>query len=189
MKETGMNETNQYLSFMLDDEIFALEISGVREVLEFTRVTRVPKTPGFMRGVINLRGRVVPVVDLKFKFGMGQSAVTIDTCIIIAEIAMDDEITVLGAMADSVHEVIRLEPREIEPAPRLGTHLDIKFIKGMGKKDDALIIILDIKNLFSIRELSAVKEPGDIPASPLNDLPGKENEEEKPGVNPREVVT
>jgi purine-binding chemotaxis protein CheW len=155
---TNSTESNQFLTFKLGDEVFALDISRVREVLEHPRITKVPGTPEFMRGVINLRGRVVPVIDIKLKFDMGKTEKTIDTCIIIVEIKIDDEITVLGAMADSVREVIDLESSEIEPAPRIGTRLDTSFIKGMGKKNDLLIMILDIDRVFSIDQLSLFKD-------------------------------
>ncbi len=156
MDETPIMDTNQYLSFILDKEIFAIEISRVREVLEYSRVTKVPKSPDFLCGVINLRGRVVPVVDMRLKFGMTKTDQTIDTCIIIVEIKIDDELTVLGAMVDSVREVIELEMHEIEPPPRIGTHLDTSFINGMGKKNNEFIIILDINKVFSLSELTIV---------------------------------
>lgn len=167
----NLNDSNQYLSFKLSDEIFAFDISRVREVLEFNKVTRVPRTPAFMKGVINLRGRVVPVIDMKQKFGMGITEKTIDTCIIIVEIMIDDEITVLGTMADAVQEVMELEPHHIEPAPRIGTRLNTAFIKGMGKKDDEFIIILDIDRVFSLAELAAVKEIRE-PGNPAEGLKG-----------------
>lgn len=156
MEETPIMDTNQYLSFILDKDIFAIEISRVREVLEYSRVTKVPKSPDFLCGVINLRGRVVPVVDMRLKFGMTKTEQTVDTCIIIVEIHIDEELTVLGAMVDSVREVIELESQEIEPPPRIGTHLDTSFIKGMGKKNDEFIIILDINKVFSLSELTIV---------------------------------
>ncbi len=101
-------ETTQYLTFKLEEEIFALDISKVREVLDFTAITKVPRTPEFMRGVINLRGNVVPVVDMRLKFGMTKTENTVNTCIIIVEINLDGETTVLGALADAVQEVIEL---------------------------------------------------------------------------------
>jgi purine-binding chemotaxis protein CheW len=171
MADELIKDSNQYLSFNLKDEVFALDISRVREVLEFDKVTRVPQVPEFMRGVINLRGRVVPVVDMKLKFGMGETDKTVNTCIIIVELTIDDEMTVLGAMADSVKEVIQLEPDEIEPAPRIGTHLNTEFIKGMGKKDEEFIIILNINKVFSLEELTIVKESQKVP------LPDAEEEE------------
>ncbi len=158
MVETGSIEFNQYLTFTLDDEVFGLAIDKVREVLDFTTVTRVPQTPPYMRGVINLRGSVVPVIDLNLKFGMNKTEKTVNTCIIIAEIEMDGEVTVLGALADSVQEVVEMEPEQIEPAPKIGTKLNTAFIKGMGKKDDVFIILLDIDKVFSLEELAVVQK-------------------------------
>jgi purine-binding chemotaxis protein CheW len=158
MSEAGITETTQYLTFKLDDEVFALDITKVREVLDFTTVTKVPRTPEFMRGVINLRGSVVPVVDLRLKFGMTKTEKTVNTCVIIVEVAVDNETTVLGALADSVQEVMDLEPDHIEPAPKIGTRLNTEFIKGMGKRDSNFIIILDVDKIFSTDELALVQE-------------------------------
>ncbi|MBM9614923.1 chemotaxis protein CheW [Desulfobulbus rhabdoformis] len=156
MAEVNNIEMNQYLTFMLKDEVFGLAIGQVREVLDFTNITKVPRTPEYMRGVINLRGSVVPVVDLHLKFGLEQTEKTVNTCIIIVEINMDGEITVLGALADSVQEVVELEPEQIEPAPKIGTKLNTEFIKGMGKRDEEFIILLDIDKVFSNEELMQV---------------------------------
>jgi len=150
-------ETRQYLTFMLEEEVFALDIATVREVLDFTGVTKVPQTPDFMRGVINLRGNVVPVVDLRLKFGMPMTEKTVNTCVIIAEVALDGETVQLGAMADSVQEVLDLEPEQIEPPPRLGTKLNTEFIRGMGKHNDQFIIILDIDRVFSSWDLASLQ--------------------------------
>jgi len=180
MSEEKIIDSNQYLSFKLEEEIFAFEISRVREVLEFEKVTKVPQTPEFMKGVINLRGRVVPVVDVKHKFGMGKTEKSIDTCIIIVEISIDEEMTVLGAMADSVQEVIDLEPGQIEPAPRIGTRLNTDFIKGMGKRDEQFIIILDINRVFSLDELAIVKESQELEVSSLEKLESSRKENDTP---------
>jgi len=153
-------ETTQYLTFKLEKEVFALDISKVREVLDFTAITKVPRTPEFMRGVINLRGNVVPVVDMRLKFGMTKTENTVNTCIIIVEINLDGETTVLGALADAVQEVIELESGQIGPAPKIGTRLTTDFIQGMGKRDEGFIIILDIDRVFSADELSLVQEAG-----------------------------
>jgi purine-binding chemotaxis protein CheW len=163
MSVSSISETTQYLTFKLGDEVFALEISKVREVLDFTTITKVPRTPEFMRGVINLRGNVVPVVDMRLKFGMTRTERTVNTCVIIAEIALDGDTTVLGALADSVQEVIDLEPEQIEPAPKIGTRLNTDFIRGMGKRNEHFIIILDIDKVFSAAELSVVQDAGDVP--------------------------
>lgn len=158
MSVATITNTTQYLTFKLDEEVFALDISKVREVLDLTAMTRVPRTPEFMRGVINLRGSVVPVVDMRLKFGMSRTEQTVNTCIIIVEVNLDGEKLVLGALADSVQEVVEMEPRHIEPPPRLGTRLETGFIRGMGKRDDQFIIILEIDRIFSSDELSVVQE-------------------------------
>ena len=146
-------ETTQYLTFKLGEEIYALDIGKVREVLDFTTVTKVPRTPDFMRGVINLRGSVVPVVDLRLKFGMAETEKTVNTCVIITEVTVDSDTTVLGCLADSVQEVINLMPNEVSAAPRIGTKLRTEFITGMGRRDDRFIILLDIDRVFSAEEI------------------------------------
>jgi purine-binding chemotaxis protein CheW len=161
MAAATVNETNQYLTFTLDEEVYALEIGKVREVLEFTGVTKVPRTPAFMRGVINLRGSVVPVVDLKRKFATGSTEATISTCVVIVEVAVDGEPTVLGVLADAVQEVIDLDPSQVEPPPKIGARLRTEFIRGMGKRDEEFLILLDVDRVFSAGELSAVQTTGE----------------------------
>jgi purine-binding chemotaxis protein CheW len=156
MSVESITETRQYLSFKLEEEEFALDISKVREVLDFTKVTRVPKTPDFMRGVINLRGSVVPVIDLNKKFGIRDTEKTVNTRIIIGEVEIEGDQTILGVLADSVHEVMELEPVCIEPVPRIGVKLNIDFLKGMGKREEEFIMILDIDRVFSVEELVLV---------------------------------
>jgi purine-binding chemotaxis protein CheW len=148
----------QYLTFTLNDEQFGVDIAKVREVLEFTSATKVPRTPDFMRGVINLRGSVVPVLDLKMKFGMGQTDKDIDTCVIITEIDVGGELIVIGAMADAVQEVFDIDADQIEPPPKIGSGLDTEFIYGMGKRGDEFLILLDIDRVFSAAEVAAVSE-------------------------------
>ncbi|MEQ8223640.1 MAG: chemotaxis protein CheW [Candidatus Eremiobacterota bacterium] len=147
-------ETSQYLSFTLGGELFALDIAKVREVLDYTRITHVPRMPDFILGVINLRGSVVPVVDMRLKFDMTKMDNTVNTCIIIVEVSLDGETISLGALVDAVQEVFNMEPSQIELPPRIGTKLKTEFIKGMGKKDDQFVIILDIDRIFSMEELS-----------------------------------
>jgi len=158
MAVTETTQTTQYLTFKLGDEVFALDIAKVREVLDFTSVTKVPRTPEFMRGVINLRGSVVPVVDLRLKFGMSKTENGVNTCVIITEVTVDGDTTILGALSDSVQEVLDLEQGSIAPAPKIGTKLRTDFIKGMGKRDDRFIIILDIDKVFSADELALVQD-------------------------------
>jgi purine-binding chemotaxis protein CheW len=150
--------TTQFLTFKLEEELFALDIGKVREVLDFTSITKVPRTPDYMRGVINLRGSVVPVVDLRLKFGMEQAQQTVNTCVIIVEVQMDGETVVMGAMADAVQEVLDLEPDQIEPPPRIGTKLNTDFIRGMGKHAEQFIMILDIDKVFTMDELGLLQE-------------------------------
>jgi len=154
MGNESLGNTLQFLTFSLDGEVFALEIDRVREVMDFTAVTRVPCTPDYMRGVINLRGLVVPVVDLRLKLGMSRTEKSVNTCIIITEVTVDGETQVIGAMADSVQEVLDLEPAQIEPPPRIGTHLNTEFLKGMGKHNDQFVIILDMDRSFSVEDLA-----------------------------------
>lgn len=151
------SESTQYLTFVLDREVFAVDVAKVREILEITSITKVPQVPDFMRGVINLRGCVVPVIDLRVKFGMQETAQTVNTCIIVVEVVMDGEVIVLGALADSVQEVIEMEPTQIEAAPHIGTHLKTEFLKGMGKHDGRFVMILDIDKVFSSLELSVLQ--------------------------------
>jgi purine-binding chemotaxis protein CheW len=170
MSVEGINETRQYLSFKLEEEEFALDISKVREVLDFTKITRVPQTPDYMQGVINLRGSVVPVVDLNMKFGKKITNKTVNTRIIIGEVSIEGDNTVLGVLADSVNEVMELEPESIEPAPRIGTRLNTDFIKGMGKREEEFVMILDIDKVFSAEELSLVTQTGPLSsAAPMVD--------------------
>lgn len=149
--------TSQYLAFKLEDETFAFDISKVREVLEFVSVTKVPQTPEMMKGVINLRGSVVPVIDMRVKFGMHEAEKTVNTVIIIIEVTIDEELTLIGALVDSVKEVMDLDSEHVEPPPSIGTQLNTTYIKGMGKKDSEFIIILDIENIFSTEELNIMQ--------------------------------
>jgi purine-binding chemotaxis protein CheW len=158
MSVTEIAEATQYLTFKLDEEIFAFDVAKVREILDFSDITKVPQTPDFMRGVINLRGSVVPVVDMRLKFGMSRTEKTVNTCIVVVEVATEGETTVLGALADSVQEVIELDPGQIEPSPRIGTKLRTDFIRGMGKQDGKFIMILDIDKVFSSDEITLVQE-------------------------------
>jgi purine-binding chemotaxis protein CheW len=157
MNEKLSKSLNQYLTFTLDKELYAMDIAKVREVLEYTDITRVPRTPEFLRGVINVRGRAVPVVDMRLKFGLSRTEQTVNTCIIITEVDVDGESTILGALADSVQEVFDLEPDQIEPAPRLGARIKTEFIEGMGKQGEDFIIILNIDKVFSAEELAIVQ--------------------------------
>ncbi|MDA8137916.1 MAG: chemotaxis protein CheW [Desulfobacteraceae bacterium] len=149
---------HQYLTFKLGNEMFAIDVSQVREILDVTTITKVPRAPEFMRGVINVRGSVVPVVDLRLKFDMPKTEQTVDTRIVVMEIALDGELTIIGTLADAVHNVMDIEPSGIEPAPKVGAKWNTDFIKGIGKHQDQFIIILNVDRIFSADELAMVRQ-------------------------------
>ena len=151
----------QFLTFKLGAETFAVEVGKVREILDLTTVTKVPQTPDYLRGVINLRGSVVPVIDLRVRFGMPRARDTVNTCIIVVEVTVGGESVILGTLADSVQEVFDLESAQIEPVPSIGTKLNTQFLKGMGKHNDSFLIILDIDNLCSGGELQLAQQGQD----------------------------
>ena len=157
MSVSEISEARQYLTFRLGNEIFATDVAKVREVLDLTQITAIPRTPDFMAGVINLRGTVVPVVDFRLCFGMSKTETTHNTCIVVVEVLLDGETTVIGALADSVEEVVDLEPDQIEAAPRIGTQVRTDFIRGMGRRDTQFIMILDIDRVFSAEQLEAIR--------------------------------
>ncbi len=157
MSVSDINQTRQYLTFKLGDEVFAMDVAKVREVLDFNSITKIPRTPDFMTGVINLRGNVVPVIDLRLCFHMPKTEKTVNTCIVVTEMLADGETTIIGALADSVEEVIDLEPDQIQPPPKIGTKIRVDFIKGMGKRDTQFILILDVDRVFSVDDLSALR--------------------------------
>jgi len=134
MSVAKITESRQYLAFKMDGEVFALDVSQVREILDYTKITKVPQTPDYMKGVINLRGAVVPVVDMRLKFNMPSQERTVNTCIIVVEVHLEEEQAVLGVLVDSVQAVFGLEPSKVEPPPRIGTKLNTDFILGMGKR-------------------------------------------------------
>lgn len=156
MEAPQLARGGQFLTFTLDGERYAVEISKVREVLELGAVNRVPRTPAYVRGMINLRGNIVPVIDLRLKLGMSRTERTVDTCIVITEVALEGEPVVLGALADTVQEVIELEDGAISPPPRMGTQVDTRFIRGVGKREGQFLVILDIDRVLSAEEIEAM---------------------------------
>lgn len=148
-------ESFQCLTFRFGNEIFAVDVSRISRVLDLQKITNVPQTPNYMKGVFNHMGNVVPVVDLKLKFKLGETVESIDTCIIVMEMTFSEESTVIGMMADAVQEVVELESDQIDYKLKFGTQMDIEFIKGIGRIDDQYIIILDIDRILSEEELLA----------------------------------
>jgi len=146
---TLITETAQYITFKLGDELFAVNVTQVREVLELSQITRVPTAPPYMRGVVNVRGKAIPVADLRLKFGLPPVADTVNSRIVVMELEVDGEQTVIGGIADSVHEVIELEPGQINPPPRLAMRWRTELIQGMGRRGEEFIIILNINQVFA----------------------------------------
>lgn len=148
-------EQGQYLGLFIGGEEYAIGILRVKEILQFESLTRVPGTPHSIRGVINVRGNVVPVVDLAVKFGLPETAITGRTCIVIVEVALDGLPTVMGVMADSVSQVIDLGPDDIQAPPAFGTRVHVDYLLGMGRAGKRFSLILDIDRLLSEDELAA----------------------------------
>ncbi|HVL02498.1 MAG TPA: chemotaxis protein CheW [Dongiaceae bacterium] len=146
----------QILSFVLDNDFFGMEISNIQEVLEYHKVTPVPRTPDYMLGVINLRGQVVPVIDLRRYFDMQTTDPTVDSCIIIVEMEIEAEKTAIGLLADRVKEVLELNSSDINPPPKLGNKIDNQFIYGVARHDNQFIILLKIHRIFSDNELADI---------------------------------
>jgi purine-binding chemotaxis protein CheW len=153
MSVESIKETAQYITFKLGDELFAINVGQVREVLDLSLITKVPTAPSYMRGVVNVRGSAIPVVDLRLKFGLPRVKDSVQTRIIVLELELDGEGLVLGGLADSVHEVIELEPGQINEPPRIGMRWKTELIQGMGKRGEQFIIILDIAKVFSMDDL------------------------------------
>ena len=156
--ESNESIVQQYLTFMLGDEIFGLEILNVKEIISYDNLAKVPLMPDFIAGVMNLRGSVVPVIDLALRFSGPPAEITKRTSIIIIELKTDDLSLDIGIIVDVVNEVLDIMPSEIEPAPSFGTSIRTDFIKGMGKVKDQLLVLLDISYVLSIDELSMAGE-------------------------------
>ncbi len=156
-----------YITFKLGDELFAIDVARVREVLDLTEITRVPTAPPYMRGVVNVRGSAVPVVDLRHKFGLPVTPDTVNTRIVVFELTLDGESTVVGGLADSVHEVLELARDEIREPPRVAMRWRADMIEGLGKKGEQFIIVLDIARVFATDEalLAGAHTPAEAVAS------------------------
>jgi purine-binding chemotaxis protein CheW len=153
-----ITEISQYMTFKLGNELFAINVAQVREVLEVPAITKVPTAPPYMRGLVNVRGKAIPVVDLRLRFGLAMAADTVSTRIIVMELLLDGETTVLGGLADSVHEVIELDPSNINPPPSIAMRWRTDFIQGMGRRGDDFIIILDVNSVFASDELALTNQ-------------------------------
>lgn len=155
--ETTEELTRSYLSFRLEDEKFAIPVGKVIEILEVPKITKVPRAPDYMKGVVNLRGSVLPVIDTHLKFGLPPTKLTVDTCIAVLDIEIDGEKIMLGALVDAVEEVLEINPEQISPSPSIGNKYKSEFIDGMAKVDEEFIMILSIDKVFSSDELITLK--------------------------------
>ncbi|MCG6202085.1 chemotaxis protein CheW [Psychromonas antarctica] len=149
-------ECAQYLTFLQGGEMFAIGILGIKEIIEYAKLTTVPLMPEFISGVINIRGAVVPVIDLSARFGREATVITRRSCIVIIETVNEEEKIDIGIIVDSVSEVLEIPPSDIEPAPHFGTNIRADFISGMGKINGEFVIILDISRVLSVNEMSSL---------------------------------
>jgi purine-binding chemotaxis protein CheW len=159
-------EQHQYLTFFLGGEEYGIGILRVKEILEYDTLTKVPTTPSFIRGVINLRGSVVPVVDLAVKFGLPETPVTKRTCIVIVEVALDGQPTVMGVLADAVSQVMDLTAADIEAPPAFGTQVKVDCLQGMGKIGKRFVLLLDADQVLAAPDLMVAGAPAARAAEP-----------------------
>jgi len=153
-----LDDVNTFLSFKLKDEYFATNVSKVLTILEMKPITKVPNSPTYMRGVINLRGNVLPVIDMRIKFGMPATEFTTATCIIVLNVEIEEENVQLGIIADAVDEVLEIKESEIEESPSIGTKYKNEFIQGMYKLKDGFIMLLNMNLIFNTDDLIITKE-------------------------------
>lgn len=170
-EQAGMATTQdqqQYLTFMLGGEVFAIGILAIKEIIEYGNLTEVPMMPAYIRGVINLRGSVVPVVDLSARFGRKNTELTRRTCIVIIEVAFNQEKQVIGVVVDAVNEVLEIQGEQIEPPPAFGAKIRTDFIRGMGKVEGKFVIILNVNNVLSIDDLGLLERVAEEDVSQLS---------------------
>lgn len=158
MENYNIGSVNSYLSFKLGKEEFASHVSKVLNILEMTKITEIPKAPEYMKGVINLRGRVLPVIDTRIKFGMEETQYTDKTCIIVMELNVEDDKIYVGGLVDEVMAVLEIDDSQIEPPPSIGNKYRSEFIDGMAKVDERFVILLNMENVFTSDDIEILKE-------------------------------
>ncbi|HMV44216.1 MAG TPA: chemotaxis protein CheW [Leptospiraceae bacterium] len=151
-------EESQYLTFLSGSEVFGIGILKIKEIKEYSSVTTIPMMPEYVKGVINLRGNVVPIIDLLVRFGRGKSTISKRSCVIIVEVEHEEESIDIGILVDAVNEVVDIPPTSIEPAPSFGAKIRIDFIQGIGKLENQFVILLNVNKVLSISELSSIEE-------------------------------
>ncbi|GAA0362903.1 chemotaxis protein CheW [Bowmanella denitrificans] len=152
------SQHHQYLTFVLRDECFAVGIEAVKEIIEYSGVTAIPLMPDFVKGVLNLRGEVVPVIDLSLRFGKSVTQIQKRSCIIILEIPFEQHHVVLGVVVDAVNEVLDIEPHQIEAPPTFGAKIRAQFIKGVANIDEQFVILLHAEKVLSVEEMASIIE-------------------------------
>jgi purine-binding chemotaxis protein CheW len=158
MKTEPSDKIQTFLSFIINEEVFAINVFKVISILEMSPITKLPKAPDFMKGVINLRGTILQVVDMRIRFGFPETETTEDTSIIVLSINLNDEPVLIGIIVDFVKEVLELKTDEIIPSPSFGSKYNPDFIEGMWRTDENLVMILDIEKVFSVEEITGFKE-------------------------------
>jgi purine-binding chemotaxis protein CheW len=170
--------TQSFLSFRLGEELFAIHVKKIMEILEVPKITHVPHAPPFLKGVINLRGSVLPVIDTRLKFGIIPESFTINTSILVLNVSLDDEEVMIGALVDSVFEVFETEKSHIQPSPSIGARYKSGFIQGMLKEGDKFMMLLDIDAVFSTDDLETLIETKEsVSADTSEDAPDEHNKE------------
>ena len=158
MEDNDQYESNSYLTFKIGTELFGVGVKNIINILEMTKITRVPKAPEYMKGVINLRGSILPILDTRIKFGISDTSYTTNTCILVLEVMVKSESLRLGVIVDSVQEVLDITEEEIQPPPSIGTNYQSEIITGMAKKDEEFIMLLDTTKIFTEEAIVDLKD-------------------------------
>lgn len=168
-KEIQIDNVTTYLTFKLGKELFGSDVKKVLTILEMKAITKVPNSPDYMRGVINLRGNVLPVIDMRIKFGMTPTEFTTNTCIIVLNVEVEDEELQAGILVDAVDEVLEIKDSEIEESPSIGTKYKTEFIQGMYKLNEGFIMLLNIDLIFNREEITITKESETSEEEPITE--------------------
>ncbi len=161
---SAADERRIYITFKMGDELFAIDGQCVREVIDLSPIARVPTAPDYLRGVVNVRGKAVPVVDLRRKFGLPDTEPTVHTRILILDLCTDGEAYVIGGLADSVHDVIELGPSDLAPPPRLAARWRSEVIQGLAQRESEFVMLLDVQRVFELDDMGAIRESTEVPA-------------------------
>jgi purine-binding chemotaxis protein CheW len=153
MNSNVSSTINSYLSFRIGNEVFAANVKNILNILEMTKITKVPKAPAYMKGVINLRGTVLPVIDSRIKFGISETQITSNSCIIVLELHVGSEPVLVGSIVDSVKEVLEIADSDVLPPPSLGTNFRSDYLKGISHSEEGFIMLLDAEKVFASDEI------------------------------------